>query len=129
MHRKFLLIAALLAAISVALGAFAAHGLKQIVEEETVKIFQTGVQYQMYHSLALLLTAILLEKFPAKPLLYAGWFFIAGIFLFSGSLYLLTLLKITDTAGLSKIGLITPFGGLSFIIGWLCFFVSFWRIK
>jgi uncharacterized membrane protein YgdD (TMEM256/DUF423 family) len=129
MHRKFLLIAAVLAAISVALGAFAAHGLKQIVEEETVKIFQTGVQYQMYHSLALLLTAILLEKFPAKPLLYAGWFFIAGIFLFSGSLYLLTLLKITDTAGLSKIGLITPFGGLSFIIGWLCFFVSFWRIK
>lgn len=129
MHKKFLLIAALLAALAVALGAFGAHGLKEIVEAETIQIFQTGVQYQMYHALALLLTGILAEKYPSKFLIYAGWFFIAGIILFSGSLYLLTLFKATDTGGLSKLGLITPFGGLSFIIGWVCLFLSFWRKK
>ena len=129
MHRKFLVVAALLAALAVAFGAFGAHGLKQIVEEETIKTFQTGVQYQMYHALALLLTGILLEKFPSKLLIYAGWFFIAGIILFSGSLYLLTLFKATDIAGLNNLGLITPFGGLSFILGWGCLFISFWRKK
>lgn len=129
MHRKFLVVAALLAALAVAFGAFGAHGLKKIVEAETVQTFQTGVQYQMYHALALLLTGILVEKFPSKLLIYAGWFFIAGIILFSGSLYLLTLFKATDTVGLSKPGLITPFGGLSFIIGWACLFFSFWGKK
>lgn len=129
MHRKFLVVAALLAALAVAFGAFGAHGLKKIVEAESVQTFQTGVQYQMYHALALLLTGILVEKFPSKMLIYAGWFFIAGIILFSGSLYLLTLFKATDTVGLNKLGLITPFGGLSFILGWVCLFISFWRKK
>lgn len=115
---------ALLGALAVALGAFGAHGLKKIVAEETVQTFQTGVQYQMYHALALLLAGIIAEKSTSKLNQYAGWFFIYGIILFSGSLYLLTVFKATDTIGLSKIGLITPFGGLSFIAGWVCLFIS-----
>jgi uncharacterized membrane protein YgdD (TMEM256/DUF423 family) len=124
MNKRFLAAGGLLGALAVGLGAFGAHGLKKIVPEETVQTFQTGVQYQMYHALALLLTGILVEKFPSKLLNYAGWLFISGIILFSGSLYLLVFLKATDTIGLSKIGLITPFGGLSFIAGWLCIFIS-----
>ena len=127
MHKKFLATGALLGALAVALGAFGAHGLKKIVPEEAVLTFQTGVQYQMYHALALLLVGILNEKLPSKLIGYAGWFFITGIILFSGSLYLLTFLKATGTAGLSKTGLITPFGGLSFIAGWVCLFISVWR--
>lgn len=129
MHKAFLTTGALLGALAVALGAFGAHGLKKIVPEETVATFQTGVQYQMYHALILLLTGILHEKLSTKLINYAGWFFILGIILFSGSLYLLTLIKATDTVGLSKIGLITPFGGLSFTAGWLCLFVAVLRIK
>jgi len=129
MHKKFLITGALLGAVAVALGAFGAHGLKKIVPEETVITFQTGVQYQMYHALALLLTGVLSERFPSKLTSYAGWFFIFGILLFSGSLYLLALLKATETVGLSKIGLITPFGGISFIVGWLCLFASIVRKK
>ena len=124
MRKKFLITGALLGAVAVALGAFGAHELKKIVPEETVLTFQTGVQYQMYHALALLLTGVLSERFPSKLTSYAGWFFIFGILLFSGSLYLLTFLKATETVGLSKIGLITPFGGISFIAGWLCLFAS-----
>lgn len=127
MHKGFIAAAALLGALAVALGAFGAHGLKKIVPEETVQIFQTGVQYQMYHALALLLTGILPEKNFSKFINYAGWFFICGIILFSGSLYFLTLFKATGTIGLNKIGLITPFGGLFFIAGWVCLFISVWR--
>lgn len=110
--------------IAVALGAFGAHGLKQIVPPETVATFQTGVQYQMYHSLALLATAIIFEKFPGKLVKLAGIFFTCGIVLFSGSLYLLTMLKATETVGLTSVGIITPFGGLFFITGWLLLFIG-----
>lgn len=119
MQRTFLFIGSLLGAIAVALGAFGAHGLKKIVPPETVSSFQTGVQYQMYHALALLLTGIIYEKFTGKSIRWAGIFFILGIILFSGSLYFLTALKATDTVGLTGIGIITPFGGLFFIAGWL----------
>lgn len=124
MNKKFIASGALLGALAVALGAFGAHGLKKIVSEETVQTFQTGVQYQMYHALALLLTGIIAERFSSKLVQYAGWLFITGIIFFSGSLYLLTFFKATDTIGLSKIGLITPFGGLTFIAGWICLFIS-----
>jgi uncharacterized membrane protein YgdD (TMEM256/DUF423 family) len=124
MNKKFIATGALLGALAVALGAFGAHGLKKIVPEEIVQTFQTGVQYQMYHALALLFAGIIAEKFSSKLIQYTGWFFISGIILFSGSLYLLTIFKATETIGLTKIGLITPFGGLSFIAGWLCLFFS-----
>lgn len=129
MSRKFIALGALLAAIAVALGAFGAHGLKKIVEESTVQAFQTGVQYQFYHALAIILIGVLYEKNSSKLILYSGWFFISGIVLFSGSLYMLTLLKATETVRLGKLGLVTPFGGISFIIGWICLFVSYWRKK
>ena len=125
MHKKFILAGAMFGALAVGLGAFGTHGLKKIVTEETVQAFQTGVQYQMYHALALLIAGILYDRVSSKSIQLAGWFFIAGIILFSGSLYLLTALKATDTIGVNKIGIITPFGGLSFIAGWVCLLVSF----
>src|SRR5882724_8280665 len=115
MHKRFLSVGAILGALAVAFGAFGAHSLKEIATPETVTTFQTGVQYQMYHALALLATAIIYERFSNKLVRYAGTCFIIGIILFSGSLYILTLLKATETVGLSAIGIVTPFGGLFFI--------------
>ena len=124
MNKKFISTGAILAGLAVALGAFGAHGLKKIVEEETVQTFQTGVQYQMYHALALVLIGILSEKYPGYFIRLAGWFFITGIILFSGSLYILVLIKATETVGLGKLGLITPLGGLLFIAGWVSLFIA-----
>ena len=122
MHKNFLITASLLGALAVALGAFGAHSLKKIVDADTVAVFQTGVHYQMYHSLALLAVGILFEKFPNKWIKWAGVSFITGIIVFSGSLYLLTVLKATEQVGLNGVGIITPFGGLFFIAGWLFLF-------
>lgn len=119
MSKTFLVIAALLGALSVTLGAFAAHGLKKIVPAETVATFETGVRYQFYHTFALLFVGLFLERMQSQWLTWAGYAFIIGIILFSGSLYLLTALKATSTVGLKGIGIITPFGGLFFIAGWL----------
>lgn len=124
MHKNYLALAAVLGAIAIALGAFGAHGLKQIVTSETVQVFQTGVQYQAYHVFALLAVGIIYEKYPNRLVKWSGGFFIAGIVLFSGSLYLLTALKATDTVGLNGIGIITPFGGLFFIGGWILLFLG-----
>ena len=124
MHKLFLSIGALLGGIAVALGAFGAHGLKKIVPPDTVNTFQTGVQYQMYHALALIATAIVFERFPGKLMSWAGLSFCMGILLFSGSLYLLTGLKATGKVGMEGVGIITPFGGLFFIVGWLLFFLG-----
>jgi uncharacterized membrane protein YgdD (TMEM256/DUF423 family) len=120
MHKNFLMTGAVLGAIAVALGAFGAHSLKQIVSPETVNTFDTGVRYQVYHTLALFIAAILFERFPNKWIKWAGWAFIIGIILFSGSLYMLTALKATDKTGLEGVGIVTPFGGLFFIAGWVC---------
>ncbi len=119
MHRFFLIAGSLLGALSVALGAFGAHSLKKIVSPEAVATFETGVRYQFYHTFALLLIAVLYEKFTNKWLVWAGNSFLAGILLFSGSLYMLALLNANNNVGLRKIGIITPFGGLFFIVGWL----------
>lgn len=125
MHKTFLTVAASLAAAAVILGAFGAHALKQILPQDLILIFETGVRYQFYHSFALLATGILYERFRNKWILYAGYCFIAGILLFSGSLYLLLSMKATNTAGLSQIGIITPFGGLFFIAGWVFLLAGF----
>lgn len=129
MHKGFLLIGTILGALSVGLGAFGAHGLKQIVPPETVAAFDTGVRYQFYHVFALLATGILYEKFADKWLRWAGNCFIIGILLFSGSLYLLTILKATDTVGLKGIGIITPVGGIFFMVGWLLLFFTLVKKK
>jgi len=127
MHKRFITTGALLGAIAVALGAFGAHGLKKIVSAETVQVFQTGVQYQMYHALALLLTGLLYEKCSQKFAGIAGVLFIIGIIFFSGSLYLLTAGKAAEISSLDKAGIITPFGGLAFIAGWLFLFIAVMR--
>lgn len=119
MSKTFFVIAAVFGALSVALGAFGAHALKKIVPAETVATFETGVRYQFYHTFALLFVGLLLERFQSQWLTWAGYAFIIGIILFSGSLYLLTVLKATSTVGLKGVGIITPFGGLFFIAGWL----------
>ncbi|HET9745083.1 MAG TPA: DUF423 domain-containing protein [Chitinophagaceae bacterium] len=124
MHKRFVTIGATLGAIAVALGAFGAHGLKKIVDAETVQTFQTGVQYQMYHSLALLLTGLLYEKYSQKMTRIAGILFIIGILLFSGSLYLIAAGRAGGSHSLDKAGIITPFGGVSFIAGWMFMLIA-----
>ena len=127
MHSVFVMTGTFLAGLAVILGAFGAHGLKKIVPPETVTTFQTGVQYQMYHALALIFVGMLFEKADSGIMKWAGICFIIGILLFSGSLYLLTLLKAKNTVGLSGIGIITPFGGLFYVAGWLMMFIGVWR--
>ncbi|MDR3711290.1 MAG: DUF423 domain-containing protein [Puia sp.] len=119
MNRHFLSVAALLGALTVALGAFAAHKLKEMVSPEAVAVFDTGVRYQFYHVFALFLVALLSEKFNNKWMVWAGNCFITGIVLFSGSLYLLTAMKATEYMGVKYIGIVTPLGGLFFIAGWI----------
>jgi uncharacterized membrane protein YgdD (TMEM256/DUF423 family) len=128
MNKNFLGIAALLGALSVVLGAFAAHKLRDMLPPEGVSVFETGTRYQFYHCFALLIVAILSEKFPGKWIRLSGIFFIAGIILFCGSLYILTALRVTETAGATTlVGVITPFGGLCFILGWILLFVAVTR--
>lgn len=105
-------LAACSAMLSVVLGAFAAHGLKNKLSDTLLGAFQTGVQYQMYHSLALILLVILYRQVPQPLLFWSAGFMLAGITLFSGSLYLLALTQI------KWFGPITPLGGLCFIVGW-----------
>lgn len=112
MIKIILSFAAFSAMLSVILGAFAAHGLKNKLSETLLSTFQTGVQYQMYHSLALILLVVLYRQMPQSLLLYSAGFLVAGIILFSGSLYILALTQ------LKWVGPITPLGGVCFIIGW-----------
>lgn len=124
MQSFFLRTAALLGALSVAIGAFAAHQLKNILTAELLQIFETAVKYQFYHVFALLATGLLYKLYPGKFLLWAGYFFIAGIILFSGSLYLMCYLKYLYPADKLWIGAITPLGGVCFIVGWILLAVS-----
>jgi uncharacterized membrane protein YgdD (TMEM256/DUF423 family) len=131
MNKTFLQIAALLGALGLILGAFGAHGLKQVLDENGLKIFETAVRYQFYHVFALALTGILYKEFGSKYLYYAGWMFIIGIIFFSGSLYIFTYKNAAHREGLNWVGPITPIGGVFFIIGWIClaFAVSAKKIK
>jgi uncharacterized membrane protein YgdD (TMEM256/DUF423 family) len=112
---RLLLIGIGAAFLAVALGAFAAHALKSRVEPADLVIFETGVRYQMYHALALVLLALVAARQPDPWLARAGWLFVLGIALFSGSLYLLVL------TGARWWGAVTPFGGVAFLAGWLAF--------
>jgi uncharacterized membrane protein YgdD (TMEM256/DUF423 family) len=114
--------------LGVTLGAFGAHGLQSITQDEKIiHGFQTGVQYQVYHALALLATALIYERMPHRFIKWAGNCFVTGIVLFSGSLYLLTWLKIQES-GLVKIaGPVTPLGGVFFIAGWLLMWIGVMR--
>ncbi|MGR9087653.1 MAG: DUF423 domain-containing protein [Gammaproteobacteria bacterium] len=114
MRSIFLFLGALSALTGVAMGAFGAHGLKGVLSPESLSIYQTGVSYQMWHALGLCGIAQLRHRDPKAVILdYAGWLMFCGILLFSGSLYLLTLLD------LKWLGMITPVGGLGFLMAWL----------
>jgi uncharacterized membrane protein YgdD (TMEM256/DUF423 family) len=114
MTKMFLAIASIFGGLSVGAGAFASHALKDKLSERALEIFETADRYQMYHALALLLVALLINQTESSQpsLVIAGWAFIIGIVVFSGSLYALSL---TD---IKILGAITPLGGLAFIIGW-----------
>lgn len=125
MHKNYLIAAAIFGGLAVALGAFGAHGLESITKDEKILHgFQTGVQYQMYHALALLAVVILYDKLPGKLLKWAGAYFITGIIFFSGSLYLLTLFKIQESSAVKFLGPVTPLGGAFFIAGWVCLLMA-----
>ncbi|MDF2037147.1 DUF423 domain-containing protein [Bacillus sp. CMF12] len=117
--KLFIIIGAINAFLAVALGAFGAHGLEGKVEPKYLEIWKTGVTYQMFHATALLIIGILLGKLPATSLLsWSGWLMLIGIILFSGSLYVLTLTKI------SVLGAITPLGGVSFLVAWVLLIIA-----
>ena len=109
--------------LAVILGAFGAHGLEKLVDAHSLQRFHTGVEYQFYHSLALGLVGLLEQQQARAGYRWAGWAFIVGILLFSGSLYAYVL---TGQAGF---GMITPLGGLAFIFGWGLLAWQSWHIK
>lgn len=120
---KWLIIAAVFGFLGVALGAFAAHGLRTKLEPRAFEIWEVAVRYQMYHALALLAVALLAGRGATPCVTLAGWAFTLGIVVFSGSLYALAL---TDIKGL---GAITPFGGVAFLVGWGALFVAGIKIR
>lgn len=111
MSRTFILLGSINAFLAVALGAFGAHGLQQVLNETGMRTWQTGVQYHIAHALGLLAIAAIQPHIPAAR--YAGWLLFIGIILFCGSLYVLSL------SGIRMLGIITPFGGVAFLLGWL----------
>ncbi|MGH2351777.1 MAG: DUF423 domain-containing protein [Chloroflexota bacterium] len=121
MERAFFLAGAVSGVIAVALGAFGAHALRDRLAPDLLAIFETGVRYHVYHALALLAAAYAAGRWPGAAAGAAGWLFVAGTILFSGSLYLLSI------TGTRWLGAITPFGGLAFIAGWLALFWAAWR--
>ncbi|MBD3226482.1 MAG: DUF423 domain-containing protein [Caldithrix sp.] len=119
MYKTWLILFAVFGFLSVAIGAFGAHGLKSILDDYGKSIFETGVQYQMFHSLALLAVGVLQYQFKIASLNKAGWAFTAGIVLFSFSLYILAV------TGFKWLGAITPIGGLCFLFGWVWLLYQF----
>lgn len=114
MAKTFIITGSLLSGLAVAVGAFGAHALKTILASTgRLETFETGVKYHFYHALGLILVGLLMTRFEHKFLAYSGYSFVLGIILFSGSLYLLS------TLNMPKLGMITPLGGIAFILGWI----------
>ena len=121
MDRLFFLIGVVSAFVGVAAGAFGAHGLRDRLSAEMLAIFEVGVRYQMYHAFALIAAAWAQARWPGALPTTAGWLFVAGTIIFSGSLYLLSL------TGQRWLGAVTPIGGLAFLAGWLCLAGACWK--
>ena len=113
MERTFLALGALSAGLAVVAGAFGAHGLRGRLSPDMMAVFETAARYHMYHALGLLAVAVVAGRLTGRSAVLAGWLFVAGTLLFSGSLYLLAL------GGPRWLGAVTPLGGLCFIVGWL----------
>ena len=122
-QKSLLIIASITGFTGVALGAFGAHGLRGMVPMELLVTFETGVRYQMYHTFALIAAALLFGKAETKKLRWAAVFFVIGILLFSGSLYAMTF------SGIRMFGAVTPFGGVSFLAGWISLLLAVMKIK
>lgn len=119
MAKIFLILGGSFAGLAVALGAFGAHALKSVLEvTNRMETFETGIKYQFYHALALLVLGLLMQKFDHRMFTWAGYSFVAGIILFSGSLYILSL------SGVTKWGAVTPLGGIAFLIGWITLIIG-----
>ncbi|HZK93472.1 MAG TPA: DUF423 domain-containing protein [Prolixibacteraceae bacterium] len=115
--KTVLSVAAISGLLAVALGAFGAHGLKAIISSEMLEVYKTGVQYQFYHTFALLAVGILMNFNQSNALKWSATLFMIGIILFSGSLYVLAI------SGVKGFGIITPFGGITWIAAWILLFV------
>jgi uncharacterized membrane protein YgdD (TMEM256/DUF423 family) len=113
-ERLFVVLGATSGFIAVGAGAFGAHALRTRLTPELLAVFETGVRYQMYHALALVAAGWAVSRWPGSLAVWAGWLFLAGTIVFSGSLYTLAL------TGVRWLGAITPLGGLCFLAGWLC---------
>ena len=119
MAKIFLILGGSFAGLAVAIGAFGAHALKSVLEvTNRMETFETAVKYQFYHALALILLGLLMQKFDHRMFTWAGYGYIAGIILFSGSLYVLSL------SGVTKWGAVTPLGGIAFLIGWITLIIG-----
>jgi uncharacterized membrane protein YgdD (TMEM256/DUF423 family) len=123
MDRMFVIAGGLLALSAVALGAFGAHALGSRLDPKALATFEVGVRYQMYHALALFAAAWVHERWPGGLARAAGWLFVAGTLIFSGSLYLLALL------GVPLLGALTPVGGVALLAGWACLLAAAWRAR
>ncbi len=128
MNKRIILTAAFFGALAVVLGAFGAHSLKKIVSPEALSIWQKGVEYQFYHTFALLYLSTF-ARYKHKLISLAFVLFTLGIILFSGSLYILTLKDAYNLTFTSILGPITPIGGVCFIAGWICLFLAALRDK
>ncbi len=119
MYRPALILACLIGAITVIVGAMGAHALSGKLTESLMQSYETAVKYQFYHVFALALTGIIYKEYKNGLVKASAWLFLSGILLFSGSIYLLVYLKSTSEIGLGGLGAITPIGGVMFILGWL----------
>ena len=129
MAKLFIQLAAFSGALAVMIGAFGAHALKARLTPELLSVYETGVQYHFWHTLVLLAVGLLALQLPdSRALIASGIAFIVGIILFSGSLYLLASTDIRHL-GFMPVGLITPCGGMSFIVGWLLLLISSFKIS
>ncbi|HNP60179.1 MAG TPA: DUF423 domain-containing protein [Nitrospirales bacterium] len=121
MARQILMSGALMAFLGVAIGAFGAHGLKPFLSEQMLAAFETGVRYHLIHALAILGAGLSLANVPLRQFRWAGWAFSLGIVLFSGSLYVMSI------SGVRGLGIITPLGGLCFLVGWGLLARGYWK--
>ena len=124
MQRTFFRIAAIIAMISVILGAFGAHLLKEHISEQSLASFQTATTYMVNHAIALFIVGMMYRHYKKKSIIWSGSFFVMGIIMFSGSIYLSIVLKFLGYDQLTLVNIITPVGGLMFILGWFILFVS-----
>jgi uncharacterized membrane protein YgdD (TMEM256/DUF423 family) len=123
-ERQFIVIGCILGGLSVALGAFGAHGLRDIVAPNLLDNYETGVRYQFFHAFALIAAGLVYPKLSqSKFAKYAGWLFLIGTIIFSGSLYGIAL------TGMRWLGAITPIGGVAYVVGWACLAYAVWQSK